>query len=161
MVRLRMVDPSSVAGILGGLAGGLGGVIFRRNALMTRLALEDRARWDDLSLATRRRIRKAVRKGRAVDDPQHAKFAVAIARADGARRSTTPLLLVAAFAFFVVVVIGASEGRAASAALNGVIVVFLIGLVVWAVPRQRRRLAHAEAANRALVDHARTSPTPA
>jgi hypothetical protein len=83
------VDPSSVAAILGGLAGGLGGLVFRRNALMARRAPEDRARWDDLSLATRRRIRKAVRKGRPVEDQRSAIFAVAIAVADRPRRSNT------------------------------------------------------------------------
>jgi MFS-type transporter involved in bile tolerance (Atg22 family) len=69
------------------------------------------------------------------------------------------LLLVAAFAFFVVAVITASESRASRAAFCGVVVVFWIGLAVWAVPRQRRRLARAEAANRALVDQPRTPPT--
>jgi hypothetical protein len=119
-----------------------------------------RDRWKAVERRRRRRVARAVRRGRAVEDPRDAALAVALA--DATRRHVRVLHGGGAGWLFAALLVGVALLRVLEGSLAAIVFVVFEGvllLALWPLGRRMRtRLGRARAANQALVDAGLAAP---
>ena len=144
-----------------GLLGALIGSHFSRRRIEGRMAERERGEWRSMTLRERGRVRRALRRGRAVDNPRHARVAAELAASlhtENRRNAMWSLV-------FVLVLFGAGAILAFAEGLEGLGLICLVAVAISAVlgalmPSRRRRLVSAEAANRSASAADLESPAP-
>jgi F0F1-type ATP synthase assembly protein I len=138
---------SVVPPVLGGVAGGYIG----NRRIQGRMQERERSAWRSAPLRERARVRRQLRRGRAVDNPQLASVAAELAASlqKESLRLSAGLISLAAAVGAAAAIVGLSAGNAPL----GAFAIALAGVCAAALalmPR-RHRLAEAEQANRRLA----------